>query len=929
MTSVGWHPHFIVRHWNHLMDRNRMSMPGDDAERRCEKFSRNETVTNGGRDYHEDHLAPPQQQQHHAQDIVVGRQDSQTSPLTVTPHCSPQLDVMQFAQTVGQPPQDQAQQQQQHLQQVPQQSLFDGSPRLVAQQHAAMQHSAQQLIQQPMAMLQTPILYSNNANTGAVAAGANSPVTVKKHGRFRVVRGATNDTTTTPPLHSESITTTGGDRSEAHAPLSNNANSDANGENADISLKQHQSHSVSTVKKGRFVVKKSANVATAATASDVDKSPETVISFVGGEVESGAAVAAAADANVIERLKKMEEKRIELGGGEHIPSVLSSSSLNQATTTDVNKAPCAKRKGRFLVKTGGVPELAIAVGGGGAEIVPTDAGRPPTNAAETSVGPVILEDIASAGGDVKKKGTTTTTTKGRFVVKTGGMTVPVGGTTTNVISPSSLDEMQNVTIQNATSNQQSQSLPPATTTTNSSNVAVPPVTQVMEQQQQLQQNRSESQASIPHVLSATSSIGSSSSVTYHQKQQQTTQTQTPSNANDAQKHLPHVSHRMALSPPANTINGVSSQPGVGTSVGGWLGPAGGMRGKNGRMIGGGGVGKVLHYIDTMRTEVVEADRCIASLQSDNRFLRDKNKELEAKSKDLERRLMEEKRLRQKAEAKYASMLQQDLGIHQEILLVPRADGGSSRDDCRNSTQPIHASPSFDRIDGNTSAVTKGVQSISPDVFKDNQMQLQQNLTRTGPLEPSLPVSRFDARGVPPRLLTVALPQSTTVHSSVAKRFDPLGGVDMPIHPNGCSTMLCLGSIPNHPLANSSENSIMSEGTNASKKDIPLDLLGVPESHSKTCDSGVTAKIVFTTAESDAPPKPHADITKKHFDPLGTPKRLGRGNNGDDALPPALALDGGLPQIPDTSTHRTILIDENEDPFNEIMRMSHSHLHECG
>ena len=45
-------------------------------------------------------------------------------------------------------------------------------------------------------------------------------------------------------------------------------------------------------------------------------------------------------------------------------------------------------------------------------------------------------------------------------------------------------------------------------------------------------------------------------------------------------------------------------------------------GKNGRMIGsaGGGVGKVLHYLDTLRTEVVEADRSLTSLSSDNRFL---------------------------------------------------------------------------------------------------------------------------------------------------------------------------------------------------------------------------------------------------------------------------------------------------------------------
>ena len=43
-------------------------------------------------------------------------------------------------------------------------------------------------------------------------------------------------------------------------------------------------------------------------------------------------------------------------------------------------------------------------------------------------------------------------------------------------------------------------------------------------------------------------------------------------------------------------------------------------GKLGRLIGTGGVGKALHYLDTIRSELVEADRAMVSLQSDNRFL---------------------------------------------------------------------------------------------------------------------------------------------------------------------------------------------------------------------------------------------------------------------------------------------------------------------
>jgi hypothetical protein len=42
--------------------------------------------------------------------------------------------------------------------------------------------------------------------------------------------------------------------------------------------------------------------------------------------------------------------------------------------------------------------------------------------------------------------------------------------------------------------------------------------------------------------------------------------------------------------------------------------------KSGRLIGTGGVGKALHFLDTLRSEVLEADRSIVSLQSDNKLL---------------------------------------------------------------------------------------------------------------------------------------------------------------------------------------------------------------------------------------------------------------------------------------------------------------------
>ena len=64
-----------------------------------------------------------------------------------------------------------------------------------------------------------------------------------------------------------------------------------------------------------------------------------------------------------------------------------------------------------------------------------------------------------------------------------------------------------------------------------------------------------------------------------------------------------------------------------------------------------GLGKVLYFLDQMKSEVIEADRNIKSLNTDLKCLREKNKELEAKLRDTEKRLMEEKVAREAVETK--------------------------------------------------------------------------------------------------------------------------------------------------------------------------------------------------------------------------------------------------------------------------------------
>jgi hypothetical protein len=100
----------------------------------------------------------------------------------------------------------------------------------------------------------------------------------------------------------------------------------------------------------------------------------------------------------------------------------------------------------------------------------------------------------------------------------------------------------------------------------------------------------------------------------------------------------------------------SAQTGTNSGAGSWRGISG-SNGKNGRLIGCGGVGKILHNLDSLRQEILDADKSMTSLQSDNRCLRNKNKELEAKISNLEKRLAEEKSLRRTAEAKLQTLRQ--------------------------------------------------------------------------------------------------------------------------------------------------------------------------------------------------------------------------------------------------------------------------------
>jgi len=178
-----------------------------------------------------------------------GSQNFQLQPGQQTPQIfSSQITPQQNSQYAPNPQQPQNQIQAQGLQQVPQQPLFQQqsgqqngiiSPQQqLPQQHVLMQHQMMQpqqqfqhQIQQPITILQTPILYSN-----ALSPASKSPQKAIKKGRFRVVKGATAEAKTASPGSNDTQAVTS----------SNDAQPDPD----------KVPQPVSTVKKGRFVVKK-------------------------------------------------------------------------------------------------------------------------------------------------------------------------------------------------------------------------------------------------------------------------------------------------------------------------------------------------------------------------------------------------------------------------------------------------------------------------------------------------------------------------------------------------------------------------------------------------------------------------------------------------------------------------------------------------
>jgi len=462
----------------------------------------------------------------------------------------------------------------------PQIAQYNPLPNTNTQQHTPV-GVLQQVAQQPLFQQQ------QQQQTDAASNTNNSPpkAAVKK-GRFRVVKGA----------------------NEGKADDQSVPNSTAN----------------STVKKGRFVVSKkpSTNNVTESTKDGKIMSPH----------ESDAS--STKSLKKIDNVKDATEKATNDQTKPNSPAVKKNSG---------KKSPIPQKKGRFLVTTAASSAANLQAVEAAAKLAASIGQDKDVNGDSSSVDQSVTKGDASRRGSLadNQVAEVATKKKGRFVVKTGGnltnspgtnCTPPEVGVQQNGIGTKTVQQQQplpaNIQMPAYFGNVNNNNMPisgivPTTSLVQDVNGQIMVVSNVFPiceqniqqhnstQHQQQQQSQIHQvyappvQNAITRVQSAISSIGSQAPQLLQPlpnftdapaRPQQVPTEDNPPSASKA--HVPRASR------PA------------GSSGSNWSS----LKGKNGRLIGGGGVGKVLHHLDTMRTEIVEADRTITSLQSDNRIL---------------------------------------------------------------------------------------------------------------------------------------------------------------------------------------------------------------------------------------------------------------------------------------------------------------------
>jgi len=503
------------------------------------------------------------------QQIVGGAQDSTINTTQIQP--IQQIPMQQQTSDIISP-----------LSTDPQIAQYNPLPNTNTQQHTPA-GVLQQVAQQPLFQQQ-----QQQQQTDATSTTSNSPpkAAVKK-GRFRVVKGA----------------------NEGKADDQSVPNSTAN----------------STVKKGRFVVSKkpSSNNVTESATKDGKICPQ----------ESDAS-----STKPIKKIDNVKDATDKIAGDQSKPN------SPAVKKNSGKKSPIPQKKGRFLVTTAASSAANLQAVEAAAKLAASIGQDKDVNGDSSSVDHSVTKGDASRRGSLadNQVAEVATKKKGRFVVKTGGnltnspgtnCTPPEVGVQQNGIGTQTVHQQQplpaNIQMPayfgNVNNNMPISGIVPTTSLVQDVNGQIMVVSNVFpiceqniqqhnstQHQQQQQQQAQIHQVYAPPVQNAITRVQSAISSIGSQAPQPLQPLPNFTDAPARPQHAPAEDNP----PPASKAHVPRASRPAGSSGSNWSS----LKGKNGRLIGGGGVGKVLHHLDTMRTEIVEADRTITSLQSDNRIL---------------------------------------------------------------------------------------------------------------------------------------------------------------------------------------------------------------------------------------------------------------------------------------------------------------------
>lgn len=508
----------------------------------------------------------------HQQFIGQPHQQFNTSPLT------------QDHSSVPQNP-NQIMQQQQQQQPV----LTNYQPQMMTAEQMA-QNMQQQMYQQPMATMQgVPVMYqnaqtpSNQSIPSQTDSAPGSPSDVVKRGRFRVSKGAkslknlveaaASDVNATSDTDATKNTVCGINKEHEHAtPVPPPA---AEGK-----------------KKGRFIVKTGGSPVGAPGGGKppvpVPKAPEATNAKSPVAAESASKPKTEQTLEVKDTTKPTSKKEAaddnptveKLPRKNSFDSAASSVAGTAPKPTQADATSSTKKKGRFVVKTGGnaTDGTVIASASGGGNVV---CGHVQQHS-DGSINPAISPTPSMLSTSYQPQQQMPTQ---QYVQPTqqltGTIPMPMAMPAAPMPSVSSTQTLGLVDVNGQIMVVSAPIL--AAPTLNLQQTPQPLPQQSMSNGMQI---GVQSQLHLPSQVPIPAEVN----------QQQQPQTQQPRVGKEA-------------------LTSTTKKPAIPVK------PSVGTRGApNGRLLGAGGVGKVLHYLDSVRHEVVEAESRLTTLQTDNRFL---------------------------------------------------------------------------------------------------------------------------------------------------------------------------------------------------------------------------------------------------------------------------------------------------------------------